>query len=93
MSQSVEKDEHETAQIGSNWLEISHLSYFVSLILKQWYHYIVKFSFSWNSWSLRTEEMDIEWLSCKLLIDIDQTDLHRSEPSSRTDLRDEHSHQ
>jgi len=28
-----------------------------------------------------------------MIKDIDQTDLHRSEPSSRTDLRDEHSHQ
>ena len=27
-----------------------------------------------------------------MIKDIDQTDLHRSEPSSRTDLRDEHSH-
>ena len=28
-----------------------------------------------------------------MIKDIDQTDLHRSEPSSRTDLQDEHSYQ
>ena len=28
-----------------------------------------------------------------MFTDIDQTDLHRSEPSSRTELQDEHSYQ
>ena len=62
-----------------------------SLILKQWYHYIVKFSFSLIFLVLAYWENNA-FLVC-MIKDIDQTDLHRSEPSSRTDLRDEHSHQ
>jgi len=41
--------------------------------------------------SLRTEQ--ITQNSTLKVRDIDQTDLHRSEPSSRTLLWDEHSHQ
>jgi len=42
-------------------------------------------------WSLRTEQTTL--IEEELVTDIDQTDLHRFEPSSRILLRDEHSHQ
>ena len=41
-------------------------------------------------WSLRTEQTTLPFYK---VTDIDQTDLHRFEPSSRTLLWDEHSHQ
>ena len=40
-------------------------------------------------WSLRTEQTTLPFYK---VTDIDQTDLHRFEPSSRTLLWDEHSH-
>lgn len=40
-----------------------------------------------------TNIKEIVHFLCDIIKDIDQTDLHRSEPSSRTNLRDEHSHQ
>ena len=43
-------------------------------------------------WSLRTEQTTLPFYNCIKVTDIDQTDLHRFEPSSRTLLWDEHSH-
>lgn len=44
-----------------------------------------------SNWSLRTEQTCTNYE--ELVTDIDQTDLHRFEPSSRILEQDEHSHQ
>ena len=48
-----------------------------------------------SNWSLRTEQTTWSSLLYKMILvtDIDQTDLHRFEPSSRIFQKDEHSHQ